>query len=233
MSTENSLFGAALTALAVLLLGLAAAATLVLAEDIGDDPVLAFYCDRAAAVTQSRDPFERGLSYSFTARTYLKDTDDQGRVEKTDSLVARYFISFGRIDSQQVVTGRPDLIDSLPLRYPNVFDQDYHFQFYPNDTGGPRLAIGFDTGNDSTRVPVGLAILDRERYFLHRLYLYFPYRPDFKRFTRSYRMVERQGFVFVDSIWEVVSKAGIFATEDYRVETGITDIEIGSPSGAP
>jgi len=58
------------------------------------------------------------------------------------------------------------------------------------------------------------------------LYLFYPNRPDFKKFSLSFRFVEYQGHVFPDSIWEVGTKAGIFSTESYRVETAIEHLTI-------
>ena len=206
-----------------------AAAVLITSEAVsqdGRDPVLDFYCERAAAVAEARDPLARGARYSFVARTYVKHTTAEGVVRKTDSAIVRYYYSFGNCDSMTVIGGNIRKPDSLPLPPPNVFAEAYLFNFFPNDTGGSHLAIGFDTPTDSTASPVGLAVVDRDRYFLSRLYLFFPNDPDFKRHTRSYRMIERDGLVFVDSIWEVIAKAGIFSAQNYRIETGIDSLNI-------
>ena len=190
------------------------------------DPVLQFYCERAAAVTAARDPVERGLSYSFTARTYYKEVGKRGQIEKTDSTVADYYFSFGSLDSQRTRIAASTWTNDVCFLVPNVFREDYHFNFFPHDTGGSYLAIGFDTDSAGDPRPVGLALIDRERYSLCRLYVFYSNKPGYKRFSRSYRLVEVEGYILPDSIWEVGARQGVFSTDDYRLETGIENITI-------
>jgi len=112
------------------------------------------------------------------------------------------------------------------MTVPNVFAQASEFCFYPNDTGGVELALGFDHDVSLSQLPVGLAVIDRDRYLLRWLYLYYPEHLDYKRFSRSYRLTLQDGYVFPDSIWEVGARPGIFSPEYYRLETVITGITI-------
>jgi hypothetical protein len=107
-----------------------------------------------------------------------------------------------------------------------VFDQDYQFSFYPNDTGGKYLAIGFDTDSAGDPRPVGLAIIDRYEYSLHRLYLFYPHQAGYKRLSRTLHFVKHEGYIFPDSILELAARAGIFSTDHYRLETVISNIKI-------
>ncbi len=226
MSTEKYHVSVARTGVCFLA-GLAA--VLVAVEDDAAqaaDPVLQFYRERAAAVTAARDPIESGLSYSFTARTYYKEVGKRGQIEKTDSTVAEYYFSFGSLDSQRTRVAASTRINDVCFSVPNVFREGCHFNFFPHDTGGPYLAIGFDSDSVGDPRPVGLALIDRERYFLCRLYVFHPNKPGYKRFSRSYRLVEIEGYIFPDSIWEVGARQGVFSTDDYRLETGIENITI-------
>ncbi|MFQ5500268.1 MAG: hypothetical protein ACE5FH_11420 [Candidatus Zixiibacteriota bacterium] len=190
------------------------------------DPVLDFYCKRARAVFKSTDPVERGIAFSILAHTVHKTIGNGGRSVAVDSATTRYFFSFGEPDSlvTQGSVGGGQLKPSLWP--PNVFEGDYAFNFFPNDTGGSDLSIGFDTRSYEDSLPVGIAIIDRERCFLKQLYLYYPFVSGHRRFTRSFRFVQKDGFTFPDSIWVVGSKQGVFGADHYRIETGISEIEV-------
>ncbi|MFH1688011.1 MAG: hypothetical protein ABIE70_10905 [bacterium] len=207
-------------------MGLAIVGSILSAQQTDDDPVLAFYTQRAAAVFEARDPLRTGTRFSFLARTYYKQIDKEKGAILTDSAIVSYYYSFGQLDSTQVhLVTKNSLAEILPVP-PNAFESGYDFNFFPNDTGGAEIAIGFDADTSSGNLPVGLAVVDRDRYLLKWLYLCFPKQPGFKKYTRSYRMVEHQGLVFPDSIWIVAAKPGIFSLESYRIETSIQDVVI-------
>ncbi|MEA3297096.1 MAG: hypothetical protein U9R56_04460 [candidate division Zixibacteria bacterium] len=195
-------------------------------EPVAVDPVLEFYCGRAAAVFTARDPIEHGLCFSFTVRSYYKSVGRRGNIEDVDSAVIRYHFSFGHLDSQKTVLCTSDKLTDIDFSFPNVFSEHYLYNFYPNDTGGVNIAIGFDTDSVGNNQPVGLALIDREQYILRWLYLFYPHKSGFRRFSRSFRMTEFRGFVFPDSLWEVGAAEGVFSTDDYRLETCIESIEI-------
>lgn len=191
-----------------------------------DDPVLNFYIDRARATAESRNPIERGTVFSFDAVTYYKRIGRGGKVDLVDSTRSTYYYSFGERDSLTTDTSVSSREYEVDIFYPNVFDHDYIYNFYPNDTGGADLAIGFDTDSMVQDEPVGIAIIDRSRYFLKWLYLYYSDRKGYKRYSHSLRFSEQDGFVFPDSIWSVAAKVGLFSTDYYRLETGISNLVI-------
>ncbi|UCG62103.1 MAG: hypothetical protein JSV52_02100 [Candidatus Zixiibacteriota bacterium] len=190
------------------------------------DPILSFYCRRAQETYGTRDPLERGLTFSYRARTYYMNISDKGEVTRLDSGIVDYYYSFGDLDSSQVIVKPERSQKPVDLWFYNVFADDYEFSFFPNDTGGADLAIGFDTRNANDTLPVGLTVIDRERFFLKQLYLHYPNKKYYKRFSRSFRLIEHQGYIFADSLVLVSAKQGVFITEHFRVETGISDITI-------
>ena len=97
---------------------------------------------------------------------------------------------------------------------------------FPNDTGGPQLAIGFDTDSLRDPRPVGLAMIDRDEYYPKWLYLFYPEEKNHSRFTKSFRFVQQDGLLFPDSVWVVGAREGVFSTEHYRIETDVTEISI-------
>jgi len=190
------------------------------------DPILSFYCRRAQETFGTRDPLERGLSFSYRARTYYMNIGNRGEVTRLDSGIVDYYYSFGELDSSEVVVKPERSQKPVDLWFHNIFADNYEFSFFPNDTGGVDLAIGFDTYNAKDTLPVGLVVIDRDRFFLKQLYLHYPNKTYYKRFSRSFRLVEHQGYIFADSMWQVSAKQGVFIMEHFRAETGISDITI-------
>ncbi|MEW5797206.1 MAG: hypothetical protein AB1772_12730 [Candidatus Zixiibacteriota bacterium] len=207
-------------------LGLVLIVSAAWALDPEIDPVLRYYWEHARDAVPRFDPNVRGVSYEFTAKTYRHTVAKDGFIRKTDSITQNYFYSDGTLDSIRTVRGVAKRFKNLDLSAPAVFQKEYCLNLFPNDTGGPRLAIGMWSDSLSERQPEGLIVIDRYQYFPYSLYLYFPDRSGFSRFTRSFRFSVVDGYVFPDSVWEVATRLGIFFPESYRLETGITDIRV-------
>ena len=188
--------------------------------------IVSYYAQRAKEVYQSRNPFLSGVAYSFDARTYYKLYDEHSKLFIADSSLSTYYISFENIDSIVVKVPPKEKIDSLDINYPNIFNNDYRYNFYPNDTGGKEISIGFESDEYVPRLPVGIAVLNRNYYYLTHLYLHYMHEIRIERESKSYRFKEIDGFIFPDSIWELKCHSGIFSVDYYRLETGITNIKI-------
>jgi len=199
--------------------------SMLFAQDEPDE-ILTYYTNRANEVFDGRNPIVSGVVFSFTVKQYYKIFNDNGSTKIIDSVESQCYYSFGRIDSVLTLTEPKNEFDTLYLDYPNVFSEEYQFNFFPNDTGGQELAIGYDSYEYSPEIPVGLATIDREYYFLKRLYQHYKANIKIERWSKAFRFLEIDGFIFPDSIWEMKSKSGIFSTEYYRVESGITNIKI-------
>lgn len=191
-----------------------------------DDPILDFYAKRAGDVFNARQPDTSGLTYSYLVKTYYKPLDDDSNPLLIDSLIEKYYYSFGQLDSTTTIRKAEHFGDKPNLMTPNIFSGDYSYFFYPNDTGGTDMAIGFDSYDYDPKLPVGFAVIDRNRYFLKWLYLSFMDDRKDKRESRWLRFTEYEGFIFPDSVWEMKANIGIFSTNYYRLETGISGIEI-------
>lgn len=204
---------------------LAAVVALAATDDSGGS-VVRFYWGRARATFDSRDPLSSGAKFSFRARTYYKEMVGQTYRKQKDTAVVDYYYSFGNLDSQKTVAGRPSELPKIDLSFTSPFDTTYVLNSFPNDTGGDLYSIGFDNDTAGIRRPVGLAVIDRDLYSLRWLYLFYPNKSGFQRFTRSFRFTQLDGLVFPDSVWEVATKNGLFFATIYRLETGISDIKI-------
>jgi len=210
---------------AFLVVGLLSGFGLVGADD-EPDPILEYYWQHARRAARANSPDTTGVSYSFRARTYKHTVSDAGRISRTDSVLQDYFFSDGTPDSVKTVQGEAGRFKDLDFSHPAVFESEYHLSLFPNDTGGPRLAIGLWSDSTLGAQPDGLVVIDRNQYFLYSLYSYYPEKGGYKRFTRSFRFVMVDGYVFPDSVWEVATKLGVFFPESYRLETGISEIRV-------
>ncbi|UCE25546.1 MAG: hypothetical protein JSU74_05730 [Candidatus Zixiibacteriota bacterium] len=204
----------------------AAALVTITAAQEESDPILEFYCRRAAETYDSRNPLERGISFSFRATTHYMSIGEHGEVVGQDSGIIDYYYSFGQLDSSEVILSPERSQKVLALDFANVFAGDYEFFFFPNDTGGTDLAIGFDTPSREDSLPVGLAVIDRDMFYLRWLYLHYPNKKYHKRYSRSFRFTEYDGYIFADSLWQVTARKGVFTTDFFRTETEISDITI-------
>jgi len=220
MINKIRLFG---FSLAVLTVGLAA---YVPGQTEETDPILSYYCDRAAQAFSGQNPLESGVSFSFRSTSYYMNVGEHGEITRVDSGITVFYYSYGQLDSSDIILKPKHAQKPVDLSYPDVFSKDYDFYFYPNDTGGPQLAIGFDTFSSDDTLPVGVAVIDRDRFFLRWLHLHYPNRTYHKRFSRSFRFAEHEGYVFADSVWQVSAKRGVFTAEFFRVETGISDFQL-------
>ncbi len=218
----------ALTALLVLA-ALAGVAGVVETDGEKRDPVLEYYWKMAGERLTAQDPAAARVRYSFRSKSYYFTVVSGGAAQRTDSLVVDHTISAEGVDSQTVIAGNSRRFRQLDLGIPNIFADSYHIYFFPNDTGGASLAIGFRADSTLPQQPDGMVIIDRYDYSLRRLYLYYPNKPDFKRFTRTFWFTYQDEFIFVDSVCDVAARLGIFSLENYRIETNISDLRVLPP----
>lgn len=202
------------------------ASSLLSQEETSTDPVLDYYIQRAKAVYNSCNPDETGAKYSFIARSYQSELKRNGIIDLTDSSIVKYFFSFGNLDSHKVEISTNGKLDSLGFSYPNLFEKDYEFNFYPHDIGGDKISIGIESDTTKNLQPVGIAVIDRNNYVLRCLYLYYPNKDRYKKYSKVISFIEHEGIVFPDSINTTFLKAGIFSTNHFRLFTVIDSFTV-------
>ncbi len=222
MSIENYVNKFLWTCLSVLMVPLSVPAS----DRYSDDPVLEFYCRQADEKQESDSVKSSEHSLLAFSRTLYKRVGSDGRITKVDTIITRLWFSNGSLDSQNVIAPAGHDVVPLNFAWPDPFSSNYLFTFYPNDPGGKDLAIGFDTESELDSMPVGIAVIDRDRYTLRRLLLHYPQAHGYKRLSRGYRFGDFDGIMFPDSLWEIGAKEGIFTTEHYRIETAIDSVKI-------
>lgn len=212
-------------ALNALLLLLSLVLTAPLAGQESDE-IMDYYRGHAEAAYDGNNPFESGVTFKLATQTIYFDLDSHARIEKADTFKIDYFFSFGKLDSQNVISETSDRTPRVDFTYPNVFAGDYTYNFYPNDVGDSALAIGFDSPNAESAEPVGIAQIDRYNYYLRRLHLHYPNKPDYTRYSRTFSFQRIESLVFPDTISEVAARYGFFSSDNYRVVTAVTDVRI-------
>lgn len=187
------------------------------------DEIMQYYWGKAKAEFQSNALSESSGKYQVFATTHYKHVDSDGIVTKIDSASVKYLMTGNKIDTFTVITGDNKRFFDLTFTINDFFDTAYYQFPYPNDTGGIDLAIGFDS--DSTvDLPDGFLIIDRNKYKLKWLYLYYTDKENYRRFSRSFRFAEFDSFIYPDSIWEVGTREGFLALENFRIETKVDSI---------
>ena len=202
------------------------AATLIQAQAEETDPVLEYYWSKAGETAIRTDPNQPGVAYRLTAKSYRLSVGEAGQITRTDSVLQDFYYRDGRLDSVTTLRGKAGRFGDLDFFWPSVFEMDYSLSLFPNDTGGPSLPIELMADSAALDEPDGLVLIDRYQYYLKSLYLYYPAKEGYRRYTRAYRFRETDGYVFPDSVWVVATKLGVFFTESFRLESGITDVEI-------
>jgi len=185
------------------------------------DYVLEYYWEKAKKEFQKQIDLKTDRKYTVKALTFYHHVDRNGITTNTDTLLANYIISDGIVDSIDVIAGSDKPHVRANFSIPNIFANPYLKFFYPNDTGGIELAIGFDTDSAYAKVPDGILLIDRYRYSFRWLYTYYSDTSGFKHLSRSYRFSEVDGTFFPDSIWEVGVRPGFISSDNYRKETAI------------
>ena len=191
-----------------------------------DDPILDFYCTSAGAEFAGRSPIAHGAIFSFHATSVLRTIGDGGIATVSDSAVSDYFYSFGNLDSTRTIVAPKSGMPVFEYDAPNVFGDSLIHSFFPNDTGGPELAIGFDSPSLESEAPNGIVVIDRSTYATKRLYLFFPNKVGYKRLTRIYDFALHDEYLVPELIVEQGALSGIFTTSYYRMETRLTDIKV-------
>jgi len=227
MSTENN---CSKSKLAIRLVALIVAIGLYLVafgvNQVKSDDVLDYFTDRTAAVYKSSNPLLSGVNFSFVTTTLFQPLGEKSTIVRTDTSSARMYFSFGELDSTQILIGEENYFNDSLFWASNIFTCDYSFDFFPNDIGGAYVAIGFDTDSAYATKPIGIAQVDRDRYFLHRLFLYYPNRTKHECFSRQINFGLVDSYLFPDSIIETGAKAGVFIAEYFRRTIIIKEIII-------
>lgn len=191
-----------------------------------EDRILNYYTNSSARVMDAVDSLLSNSRYSFDVFSCWEKLE-KGKVVHADTLKARLYYSGFELDSQTVELKTADRFEEIDFFAPNVMAMDYSFNFYPNDTGGVDLAIGFDTDSLADPRPVGLAIIDRNLFYPHRLHLAYPSESTRENLTQTYSFSLQAGsFVFPDTVTDNVSQMGVLFQEHYRRTTAIDNFKV-------
>jgi hypothetical protein len=197
------------------------------ADAIDQNEYLAFVTSQAAKEFARQSPSATSDNWSCQALSIRTTLGYKGKIEQLDTSITTYYYHGVNHDSTFVRAGEENYAADLDFFCPNVFADTYHFSLFPNDTGGS-LAVGFETDTSISDLPCGLAILDRYDYTVQTLYLFYPRKEGFKRYSITFFLSSHHGRQLPDSIIEQVSKPGLFADDHFRTKTVISDYRWGN-----
>ena len=84
--------------------------------------------------------------------------------------------------------------------------------------GGALISLGFDSPSATDSLPVGVALITRDSKRPIDIYLYYPFKADYRRFSRTLHFSDTTGPVFPSSIVEIGVKNNFLSTETYRID---------------
>jgi hypothetical protein len=191
--------------------------TAVVFGQSGGNPALEYYRSGAEKVMQEQCPLWQSESFSCKAVSRYYRYEDK-KMSFVDSSIAHYFFTGSVLDSVRpiVSSGKKSLRFSFDC--PNLFSSQYLFNFYPNDTGGAQIALGVDSPQEADSLPVGVAIINRTTMRPITLFLYYPIKEDYRRYSRTLNFTDTTGPIFPNRIVEIGVRDGLLSTETYRVE---------------
>ncbi len=143
-----------------------------------------------------------------------------------DSTIAHYFFTGSKLDSVRTVVSSGNKSLRFSFDCPNLFSERYLFNFYPNDTGGSQISIGVDSPTADDSLPVGVAIINRTTMRPIDLFLYYPIKEDYRRYSRTLHFTDAEGPIFPNRIVEIGVRDGLLSTETYRIEVERLELSV-------
>jgi len=142
-----------------------------------DEPIIDFYLSQLDSTFQSEYIFVSDANFSVEVQSIMIKTDYRGEIDKVDTAIYKVYYS-GEIDSVSIIDSALTLDENiLPEKFffnPPWYEENIFF-FYPNDTGGAILAIGFRPDSAfSDTVVTGFLNMDRYDYKLKSIFMHDP-----------------------------------------------------------
>jgi hypothetical protein len=200
------------------------------AAENADSVAIQFYLQQARNTFESTYIF--GLKRNFTCRAVATATltNYRGKLDRVDSSAYDITYSDGRISgidvsdtagmSQNII---PDLIISdMPWQL------DCEFYFFPNDTGGSDISIGFEPRDASVkRAASGYITMDRYNYMVKSYTIYMTNHQFSDRYSRVYvfdykNLLTRP--VFLERHWR---EGGFWGRKYFHQRITIVDYRLG------
>jgi hypothetical protein len=162
------------------------------------DVVMRYYLEGVDSMLSSNYIFVSDESFSCRVTSILTITDYRGVTDKADTAVFKIYYSDGDRDSSIVIDSAGHKDNVLPEGFmpPNLWSDNLHYYFFPNDTGAGRLAVGFDK-LDGAKVdnPVGFINLNRNNFQPESIFLHYPHGGESRRRSENYFFEIQNGII--------------------------------------
>ena len=201
------------------------AAVLVIGStvDADDDdlPTLEYYITRVDSVLALKYLFNDIPDFSVTIESNYYRTNYRAEIDKSDTAAWRVSYTGGKAVNVAIVDSAGEIKNTLPddFAIQPLWNESYHYYFYPNDPGVGRLSIGFESPEPARGGLIsGFFSFDRDSYYLQTVTLYYVEVNDADHLSRVYH------FTVVDSLpvlseLEIHRKKGILTGSKYYRET--------------
>jgi len=142
-----------------------------------DDPVIEFYLSQLDSAFQEEYIFVSDKDFSVEIQSVMIKSDYRGEIDQIDTATYKLFYS-GQIDSSTIIDSALKIEENrLPEKFffnPPWYENNSFF-FFPNDTGGTLMPIGFkpDSLAEDT-VVTGFLNMDRYDSKLKSIFLFDP-----------------------------------------------------------
>lgn len=159
------------------------------AGDSADSVAIQFYLKQARNTFETTYIFNLKRDFVCKAMATATLTNYRGKLDQIDTAAYEIVYSDGRVSSVNVSdtakmpqNNMPDLtITDLPWQL------DCEFYFFPNDTGGSDIYIGFEPRDGaSEKAASGYIVMDRYNYMIKSYTIYMSNHPFSDRYSRVY-----------------------------------------------
>jgi hypothetical protein len=158
-----------------------------------DETVMNYYLQNIDSVLDRAHLYDEENFYSVDIKTIFDNINYRGELDESDTAEYKAYYGAGKIDSSKVIDSAKIEENIAPddIGFIKPWKQNCYFYFFPNDTGGSELAIGFEPNNpDSEGVAAGMMIIDRYSYKLKKIYLHYREIGKYDRLSQAYEYAE-------------------------------------------
>jgi len=160
-----------------------------------DDSVMRYYLQNVDSVLSGCHLFDTAYDYTVDVKALFSNINYRGELSESDTTGYKAVFKAGIKDTSTAVdsVGVEDNIIPDDISFIKPWEQDCRFYFFPNDTGGSVLAIGFEPNNpDSGDAPAGILIIDRYNFRPQKIYLHYREIGKYDRLSKSYEFMETE-----------------------------------------
>ncbi len=185
------------------------------------NPVIEYYLSGSDSVFNRQYIFNTDSRFAFTVTSVFYKTNYRGELKEADTAGYRLYYSGSKLNTM-IIVDSATIKDNMP---PTDFDvylpgmENSQFYFFPNDTGAGKLAIGFESADNSgTTLYSGFMNIERETFQPVSLIFYNLDTPNFDRLSETFNFTRFNGYLIL-SRYEKQGVKSAFLGKSYIIQT--------------